>query len=185
MVHRSANPPEVLEEEQDLTSRGDIKRANRVVEDTLERLSANLYGLSKKKLVELDLPDELVEAVQLAHAIASPRARARQLRLVRSVLRDLDWSSINERTLTLLEHGVVSGRATTAGEATQPETAWVARLVGEGAPGLEAFLREFVRADRTHLRKCVRSVEKASGERRIKAERKLRDTVRSILTDRR
>src|SRR5688572_14062534 len=156
MVRSPAGPPQALEEEQeDLTSRSDRKRANRVVEDTLERLSWDLYGLTLKKLRDLELPDELLEAIELAKALDSPRARARQLRLVRGVLRDLDWSSIHERTLFLLEHGVLPGRAKAPGQATQPETVWVTRLLGEGAPGLEAFLREFVRVDRTHLRQCV------------------------------
>jgi ribosomal 50S subunit-associated protein YjgA (DUF615 family) len=58
----------------------------------------------------------------------------------------------------------------------------VVRLVGEGDAGIDSFLREFGQADRTHLRQLARSVERSTGERRLKAERKLRDAIRSFLT---
>jgi ribosome-associated protein len=151
-----------------------------VIEDTLVQLSEQLFGLGEKKLLELELPEELYEAVRLAQSLASARARSRQLRLVRRVLRDLEWGPIQERVLTLLEHGRLPARTRPAGE-SRLEADWVARLVGEGDAGLDAFLQEFARADRTHLRQLVRSIERSSGERRMMAERKLTDTVRSFL----
>jgi ribosomal 50S subunit-associated protein YjgA (DUF615 family) len=55
------------------------------------------------------------------------------------------------------------------------------RLVGEGQAGVEAFLGEFPRADRTHLRQLVRAIQKAEGERRLKAERQLTQALRGFL----
>jgi ribosomal 50S subunit-associated protein YjgA (DUF615 family) len=46
---------------------------------------------------------------------------------------------------------------------------------------MDAFLGEFPRADRTYLRQLVRAVERSSGDRRLKAERKLRSAVRGHL----
>jgi len=154
-----------------------------VVEETLERLSEDLYKLSEKKLGELELPEDVHDGVLLARAIESPRAKRRQLRLVRSALRDTNWSSIQERARALIEHGSLPNRKSGSAEESSPETVWVARLVGEGVSGLDAFLGAYARADRTHLRQLVRSVERASGERRLKAERKLRDAVRSFLAE--
>jgi ribosome-associated protein len=176
------NPPASEDDEatvEDLTSRTDLKRANRVIEDTLKRLSADLARLSERKLNQLELPDHLREAVQLARVLDSDRARRRQLGLVRSALRASDWSAVQKQVLALLEHGSLPGRASAAED--QLEVSWLLRLVGEGDAGLAAFLGEFPQADRTHLRQLVRSVERASGERRVKAERKLRDAVQSFL----
>jgi ribosomal 50S subunit-associated protein YjgA (DUF615 family) len=53
--------------------------------------------------------------------------------------------------------------------------------VGEGQPGIDAFVGEFPRADRTHLRQLVRAVHKAEGERRLKAERQLTQALRGFL----
>ena len=179
MVRRPTDESEELAE--DLTSRSDLKRANRVVEETLKRLSADLARLNEKKLGLLDLPEELFEAVRLAQALESDRARRRQLGLVRSALRDSDWASIQKRVLALLEHGTLPSQSGAASARNDREEAWAVRLLGEGDAGLDAFLREVPQADRTHLRQLVRSVERSSGDRRLKAERKLRDAVRSLL----
>jgi ribosomal 50S subunit-associated protein YjgA (DUF615 family) len=55
------------------------------------------------------------------------------------------------------------------------------RLLGEGSVGLEAFLSEFPQADRTHLRQLVRNVARATHERRVKAEERLRLALQSFL----
>jgi ribosome-associated protein len=182
MANRRASPPlEAEEEPDDVLSRSDLKRANRVLEETLARLGADLSRLNEKKLGLLELPDDLHEALLALKAMESPRARARQLRLVRRALRDADWSGIQKRLLHLLEHGTVPSEAGKRDSEGTLELAWVARLVGEGFAGLDAFLVEFPRADRTHLRQLIRSVERSSGERRLKAERKLCDAVRGFL----
>lgn len=167
-------------EREDLTSRSDLKRANRVVEEALERLTADLSRLSTKKLAALELPESVHEAILAYRAIESQRAKTRQLRLVRAELRGADWSSIQKRVL-LQASGSLPARSETSTDDGNLEARWVTRLLGEGAPGLEAFLREHPRADRTHLRQLVRNVERASGDRRVKAERKMRDAVRAFL----
>lgn len=168
-------------EREDLTSRSDLKRANRVVEEALERLTIDLCKLSPKKLAALELPDTVAEAIEEYRAIESPRAKQRQLRLVRSELRDTDWSSLQKRLLLLLAHGTLPASEEGSPAEGSVEALWVTRLLGEGGPGLEAFVREHPRADRTHLRQLVRAAERASGDRRNKAERKLRDAVRGFL----
>jgi len=175
---------EAEEEADDLVSRSDLKRANRVLEETLERLSNDLCKLSDKRLALLELPETVHDAVLRTQAIESPRAKNRQLRLVRSALRETDWSSIQARLLSLLEHGTLPARAVDGSSDSDAEklaVGWIARLVADGFASLDAFLLEFPQADRTHLRQLIRVVERSSGERRLKAERKLRDAVRGFL----
>lgn len=175
-----SSPVEAEEEPEDLVSRSDLKRANRVLEETLERLSIDLTRLNDKRLVALELPEVLHDAVARAQTIESPRARNRQIRLVRSALRETDWSSIQARLVALLEHGTLPAR-TGDGSGAKVEASWVARLLGDGLANLDAFVVEFPQADRTHLRQLIRAVERSSGERRLRAERKLRDAVRGFL----
>jgi ribosome-associated protein len=181
MPARFPAPDETETETEDLTSRSDLKRANRVVEEALERLTTDLCRLSEKKVVALELPESLREAVLECRFIESPRAKQRQLRLVRSELRDIDWSSLQKRLLMLMAHGTLPVATEGSPAESSAEAKWVTRLLGEGGPGLEAFIREHPRADRTHLRQLVRATERASGDRRNKAERKLRDAVRGFL----
>jgi len=58
---------------------------------------------------------------------------------------------------------------------------WTLRLVGEGQAGVDAFVAEFPRADRTHLRQLVRAVHKAEGDRRLRAEKQLTAALRGFL----
>lgn len=186
-VARYPTPADETEEStddaEDTRSRSDIKRVNRVLEETLARLSAELVALSPKKLPLLGLPDTLVDTVLGVHGMKSAPARQRQLRLVRSELRGTDWAGLQHRLAALVLHGTApvasTDPATLARESAEAQ--WVARLLGEGMSGLEAFLREFPRADRTHLRQLVRAVDRASHERRAKALQRLERTIQEFL----
>ena len=173
--------PETTE---DLTSRGDLRRANRTVEDALTRIAQRLVELSPARLERLQLPEHVVDTVLDAQVIPAGAARTRQLRLVRSALRDQDWSSIQARVDALIKHGVVPS-ALEASAASTPASAapqWVARLLGEGDAGIEALLEIAPSADRGHLRQLLRLVDKANGtERRQKAEERLTNAVASAL----
>lgn len=163
-------------------SRSDGRRAQRVKEDAMARLAADLCELSAKKLAELELPEELVDAVTSGRMITSAPAKMRQLRRIRVLLRDQDWVQLRTQLDTLLETGVVPGRGSApADPVSDSSLTWTLRLVGEGQPGIEAFVSEFPRADRTHLRQLVRAVQKAEGERRLRAERTLTAALRGFL----
>lgn len=174
--------PRIEEEEFAGESRSDGRRAERVKEEALARLAADLCELSAKKLAQLELPEETVDAIADCRSIPVGGARNRQLRRVRVLLRDQDWVTLRNRLDTLLETGVVPG----AGDAPADPVAdasltWTLRLVGEGQLGIDAFVAEFPRADRTHLRQLVRAVHKAEGERRLRAERQLTAALRGFL----
>ena len=163
-------------------SRSDGRRAERVKEDAMERLAADLCKLSAKKLGQLELPEEVVDAVAEGRAIGPSGAKNRQLRKVRNLLRELDWVQLRTRLDTLLETGVVPGLGAAPADPTSDlSLSWTFRLVGEGSGGIEAFVAEFPRADRTHLRQLVRAVQKAEGDRRLRAERQLTASLRGFL----
>lgn len=169
----------------DLTSRGDARRAQAEVEKAMMRLSNQLAELNERRLAALELPESLLDAINSARAIVSPRARERQLRIVRRELRDVDWLGLRDRVESLLRHGVLP-RASTPSEGTRPPVAaegtWLLRLVGGGGEALESFLAECPNADRTHLRQLIQAVRKAgSGERRSKAEQRLAGAIRSLI----
>lgn len=183
MPPRSAGPPDDSSEPpEDLTSRSDLRRANRVLEETLERLARDLVALNRRQLTALDVPESVFDAVVGVHAITSPPARNRQLRLVRIALRSANWDVIAERARHLLEHGTLPAAASDAeNELAGLEAQWVARLLGEGFTGLDAFLNAFPRADRARLEELIHRVDRSTHERRVKAERKLADAIRGFL----
>ena len=163
-------------------SRSDARRAERVKEDALARLATDLCSLSAKKLGQLGLAEEIVDAVTDGRAIDPSGAKNRQLRQIRALLRDQDWVQLRTQLDALLETGVVPGHgAVPADPVSDRSLTWTLRLVGEGSSGVEAFVAEFPRADRTHLRQLVRAVQKAEGDRRLRAERTLTAALRGFL----
>lgn len=168
--------------EPDLLSRSDARRAQRELEEALARLAKDLAEIRPRWLEQLDLPESVLDAVTDARAIQSPPAQNRQLRLVRTALRDADWSLIRAQVDALNKHGALPAklaRKTPSPASRAPE--WVARLLGEGATAVEALVQVAPKADRTHLKNLVREVHKASAERRKKAEERLKAAVASAL----
>ncbi len=173
MPHR---PDENGGDEEPLRSRSEERRAEKTREDALARLAKELVQLADRKLEQLDLADEALDAIREARAIRSHIAKNRQLRVVRSALRDADWAAIRVKLDGLLEHGTVPVAADGA------ERQWVVRLVGGGSRELEAFLSGHPHADRRHLRQLIRNAQATAPVRRKRAEDKLAQVVRSLMT---
>ncbi len=163
--------------EDDLRSRTEERRARKTREDALARLARELVELADKKLEQLELPEDTLDAVRETRAIKSHIARNRQLRVVRSALRDADWPAVRVRLDSLVEHGTVLV-ASDAGVERQ----WVVRLVGGGTHELEAFIAEHPHADRRHLRQLIRNAQADAPTRRKRAEDKLAGALRSLMT---
>lgn len=177
-------PPEVEDESAELRSRSDVRRARREVEEALARLAKELVELRDGWLQQLELPEPVLDAVLDARAIRSAPARNRQLRLVRSALRDADWPLVRSRVDALHKHGRLPARLSPGSAAPQsraPE--WAARLLGEGQAGIEALLRVAPHGDRTHLRTLVANVHKAHADRRKRAEERLTAAIESLLRE--
>jgi ribosome-associated protein len=168
--------------DEDLRSRTDARRERRAVEDALARLSKDLIEMTDRKLQKLSLPELVLAAVVEARSMTSAPARNRQLRVVRSCLRAADWGAIKSRVDALIKHGVVPTTAAPPTEGPADSVGeWVVRLVGGGSEAIEALMALCPNVDRNHLRQLVRTVNKSSADRRVKAEDKLTQTVASLL----
>lgn len=167
------------EEDGSSPSRADKKRSRRAKEDELARLAKDLVALGERRLEQLELPEAVLDAVLDARRMTSAPAQNRQIRLVRAALRDGDWAAIRARLSELVVHGALG---TPGGSIGSEAAEWAARLLSEGAAALEALLSRCPNADRPRLRQLVRNVERASAERRRKAEQKLLETVNELLS---
>jgi ribosomal 50S subunit-associated protein YjgA (DUF615 family) len=179
---RRADTESFAEAPEDLTSRTDVKRANRAEEETLARLSTTLYEIGPRRLAALELPAPVYDTVMEAHAIRDARGRRRQLRLVRVALRGTDWGAIQARVQRLTDGRPPPAPAQKAEDVVaSAAAAWVTRLLGEGFAGLDAFLAEYARADRDRLLDLIHHVDRSTHEKRAKAEQKLADVVAESL----
>lgn len=171
------------DDQDDLVSRSDKKRSRRVREDALTRLAKELFELGDKTLSRLGLGEALLDAVRDAQAMKSPRARDRQLRVVRATLRDGEWPAIRARLDDLLVHGKAPPPGAEPSAAEGKEREWVVRLIGEGPRALDALIAEHPAADRRHLRDLIRAAGRGSPESKKRAEGKLASVIRLLLRD--
>ena len=164
----------------DRLSRTEERSARKAREEALARLAKELVELGDRHLERLGASESVLDAIHAARLIRSSIARNRQLRVVRSALRDANWPVLRARLDSLLKHGTLPapGVATLA-EGVERE--WVVRLLGGGSRELEALLAEHPDADRRHLRELVRNAQQGATHRRQRAEDKLAGALRSLL----
>lgn len=116
-------------------------------------LALRLTKLPPPRRASLPLDDDLRDALELA-ARLTKSARARQLRLVAKMLRDLP----EETRLTIEQLSSPQYRPGPTVEERLAER-WRTRLLAEGDEALSEFSIEFPLADRQHLRQLLRQAK--------------------------
>lgn len=163
-----------LEEDEDLTSRTDLRAERKRSEAAWMEFAKTLTTISERHLLRLQLSDEVLRVVQDTRRISSPGARARALRLVRQELRGLDLGLLRER-LEDLSHPN-SRRAPT------PADEWRKRLLDGGEAELAAFLEQYAKAERQRLRTLLRNARTAGPASKTKALGALTQALREALS---
>ncbi|HEY3645706.1 MAG TPA: ribosome biogenesis factor YjgA [Gammaproteobacteria bacterium] len=126
----------------------------------LQELGVELVKLPADKLAQLDLPEKLVDSIELARRITSHGAQKRQRQYIAGLLSKLeDVQPIRE----FLER--MSGADKVSKARFQENERWRERLISEGDTALAEFLERHPEADRQHLRRLARdaAAEAASG----------------------
>lgn len=126
----------------------------------LQDLGVELVKLPAEKLAELDLPEKLVDAIELARRITSHGAQKRQRQYIGGLLAKLDDV---QPIRALLERQQGADKVSKA--RFQENERWRERLINEGDRALAEFLERHPEVDRQHLRRLVREAaqEAAAG----------------------
>lgn len=156
------------------TSQKEVRVAN---ERALTTLVERLVLLSPARLAAIGLDEPAIEALGDLRTIESAPARARHVRLVRSLLRDLDWALI-VRSLDRLGSG-----AGIEEEMPSEAARWAVELPIQKDAGIARFLDQYPDADRRRLRVLVMNVARAPDDRRDKPRRQLQQLLEAILRD--
>ena len=143
--------------------------------EALQDLGSELLDFSEDELQQLDLPENLIDAVLEARKIHAHGARRRQLQYIGKLMRDTDPAPI---------------RAAIAAREQQQETHTRAfhlleelrdALVLQGDAALGRVLEHFPLADRQHLRKLARQARREHDEHQPpKASRRLFRYLREL-----
>lgn len=151
-------------------TRTSLKRERVNNEKALKDLALDLLSLNEEAYASLGVPEVAIDALVDARQIKSHGARERHLRLIRAMLRDVDWAGLR-RQVDLRKMGIV------APTPKQDVSDWSEQLLIQGDPGLARFMEEYPNADRKRLRQLARTVKSASPSRRGKARLALEQAV--------
>jgi ribosome-associated protein len=125
----------------------------------LQALGVALTALPESQLKEMNLGEDLLEAVLEAKRIKSHEAKRRQMQYIGRLMRDLDAAPIRAR---LAE---VEGHSARAGARHRRLEAWRERLLADDA-ALTEFAATFPAADLQALRASIRNARKEQKEGR-------------------
>jgi ribosome-associated protein len=140
----------------------------------LQTLGATLVELSETQLAQMQLGDELRQAVLEAKRIRSHEAKRRQLQYIGRLMREIDAEPIRAQ-LAALEGG--SAKAAAAHRRLE---AWRERLMSDDT-ALTAFAAEHPGADLQELRTLIRNARKEQKDGKPpRAYRELFRTLKSL-----
>jgi len=134
----------------DLAERPNKSQLKREMQE-LQELGAELVKLPPGKLIALELPEKLTDALALARRITSHGAQKRQRQYIGGLLAKLDDV---QPIRDLLERLQGADRVSKA--RFQENERWRTRLIAEGDTALAEYLGRHPEADSQHLRRLVR-----------------------------
>ena len=120
----------------------------------LQKLGEQLLHLPQKELDNMALPEQLMDALQLAGRINNREGRRRQLQYIGKIMRRIDAEPIRQRLLQREQGEQEKNHQYHLLEQLRDD------LISEGMPMIEQALHRFPAADRTRLSQLVRSARK-------------------------
>jgi ribosome-associated protein len=174
MSPRSRTPEETSEVEAESTHRRS-HREKKQERKALEALAQRLASLRPHELDALGLDEDLRAALDELGSL-SGSARNRQAKLVHGLLRRGDLEAIEQSLDRGMGSSYAPGRADEAGVSEQ----WLARLLAEGDPAIQALVETQPEADRRQLRQLVRT---ASRTPESAATRRARRALRALIDE--
>lgn len=166
------NPHDDEFDNDELPSKSQLKREMHALQD----LGKELTELSQSQLLSLELPEEVLSAVQEMHRIRQREARRRHMQFIGKVMRKVDAEQIAKQLESLrakhslnvqMQHQVES---------------WRDQLIEGEQNTLQQFISDYPEVDIQHLRQLIRMAQKEKSQNKAPAHarklfRYLRDTV--------
>lgn len=125
--------------------------------EALQVLGEKLANLSHEQIKDIDLPDDIYEAVRFAKTIKSRGARRRQMQYIGTLMRNIDPGPVMEAIRNIEE-----GDLKKAAAFREIET-WRDELVSGNKALMEEILKQCPETDRQQLNRLVRNAIKERG----------------------
>lgn len=153
-MHEFAEEDQLEDSEEYYNQRGPSKSSRKRSSSALQDLGADLMALTSSQLVQLDLPEELLEAVRTGQGITAHGGLLRQRKYIGKLLRGMDTDPIRQGLIALKGETVQQIRLQHQCEC------WRDRMIEEGDPGVNAFVGDYPQAERQKLRQWVRDARR-------------------------
>jgi ribosome-associated protein len=142
--------------------------------DAAQNIGKQLIALSKERLIKLDLPETLFEAVLEAKRLTANGAIRRQLQYLGRLMRDVDSAPI------VLQLRAWEGKNVQENARFHSMERWRDRLIAE-PNALQEFLLSFPQADIQQLRTLIRNAQREeAAQKPPKNSRELFKLIREI-----
>lgn len=142
--------------------------------DLQQAIGKKLIALSKEKLIKLNLPETLFDAVLEAKRLTANGAVRRQLQYLGRLMRDVDSAPIVEQLQAW------EGKNTQENARFHSMERWRARLIAEPT-ALQEFYNEFPTADLQQLRTLIRNAQREeAAQKPPKSSRELFKLIREL-----
>lgn len=130
------------------------KSAKKREMEALRKLGESLVPLGDRELEQMSLPEELLEAIQVARGIKARAGLKRQLQYIGKLLRGIDVAPVRAAMEARQQHGRLASQRFHELEELRD------RLVEDGDKAIPEALDRFPAADRQRLRQLVRQCQK-------------------------
>ncbi|MDG1818594.1 MAG: ribosome biogenesis factor YjgA [Porticoccaceae bacterium] len=158
-------------EDEDLISKSQLKRESQALQD----MGSQLVEMPEGQLSKFELPENLKDAIYEARRLKNREGKRRQLQYIGKLMRTADISFI-QTTLDMMDH-----QSQTYRQHFQQLENWRDRIIGEGAPAIEALIEKYPQADRQQLRNLQRQASRELAEKKATtASRKIFAYLREL-----
>ena len=142
--------------------------------DAQQAIGKKLIDLSKDKLIKLDLPEALFDAVMEAKRLTANGAVRRQLQYLGRLMRDVDCAPIVEQLQAW------EGKNVQENARFHIMERWRSRLIAEPL-ALQEFLAKFPQADIQQLRTLIRNAQREeAAQKPPKSSREIFKLIREL-----
>lgn len=120
----------------------------------LQELGEKLVKLPNSQLKKIPLPQQLLDAIQLAQKITARGAHKRQLQYIGKLMRDIDAEPVIQKLNEFDQQAIKANKRFHAIEK------WRDRLLSEGDDAVTELMVDYPMLDVQHLRQLVRNAIK-------------------------
>jgi ribosome-associated protein len=142
----------------------------------LQKMGESLIKLTEEQFAMIDLPDNLLTAIQHMKSLTSNEAKRRQLQYIGKIMRQIDPESIKQ---ALKKKEIIHKNNTAQFHHIEE---WRTNLLTQGDDALNLFLANYPKANRQQLRQLIRNAQQDSkNNKNTGAEKSLFKYLRSLV----